>query len=57
MTKSATCNACGEDVLFDAYVDINGEVRGDFSDWVCSECDNAGRYPDSNRGYTVREVA
>ena len=57
MTKTATCNACGGDILFDAYVDINGGVRGEFSDWVCEECDESGRYPTSGSGYTVKEIA
>ena len=53
MTKTAKCNACGEDILFDAYVDINGAVCCQFEQWVCSECDNHGKFPDSNNGYTL----
>jgi hypothetical protein len=56
LPKSATCNACGEDVLFDAYADINGEVRCVFPEWTCSACDNAGKYQESNNGYTIKET-
>jgi hypothetical protein len=55
--KSATCNACGSDIFFDAYVDINGETRSTFGQWVCSGCDNSGKYDTSDRGYTVTEIA
>jgi transcription elongation factor Elf1 len=55
--KTATCNACGSDIFFDAYVDINGEARNTFEQWVCSGCDNSGKYDTSNSGYTVKEIA
>jgi len=55
--KTATCNACGADIFFDAYVDINGEVRSTFEQWVCSGCDNSGKYDTSHHGYTVKEIA
>ena len=57
MAKEAKCIACGEDILFDAYVDINGEVQCDFSDWVCSGCSNHGKHQNSGDGYEVSEVS
>ncbi len=56
MTKVALCNVCNADIFFDSYSDINGEVMVQFDNWVCSECDNDGKYEDSNRGYSIQEV-
>jgi hypothetical protein len=34
------CSECGsEDILFDAFVDQNGEVVSTFDDCFCPECD------------------
>ena len=55
MAKTATCNACGEEVWFDAYTDINNNVVNTFGDWVCTGCDASGKYADSGAGYSVKE--
>lgn len=53
MAKRAVCNACGGEVWFDAYVDINGSVVTWFPDWMCGSCDAHGKYESSGDGYSI----
>jgi len=43
--KWAKCEECGGEVMFDAWVDVNGEVmQGPFDECRCSECDETNPF-------------